>query len=254
MTEPTRTSRTAEEAPSNQRLAQALTEISDDGDRRDAYRALLPGPVLVPTTRREEESVGIPSLLAVQSARGRPALLGFTSVQALREWSGRARSFTVMSGTELAHQARAARAEGVVLDAGSDHEMQLEPFELDQLADGLAPVRPGEVQGQSTHATRHIRAGEARWPEAAIAAVRVATSRDKVEHAYLFDIAYNDGEFHPAVGLRFRIRESAEDIDEIMTGLARELPRCLPADVQVDIVVLDDSLYEAVRDIASPLG
>ncbi|HEU0086927.1 MAG TPA: SseB family protein [Pseudonocardiaceae bacterium] len=253
MTDSPRVSGSAE-APSNQHLAQALTEFSAGGDRGAVYRALIPGPVLVPTTRREGQSAAMPSLLAVQIPGGGPALLGFTSVQALREWSRQARSFTVMSGTELAHQARAARAEAVVLDPGGGRELHLAPFELDQLADGLVPVPPGEVQGQLTHATRRVRKTAARWPPAAEAAVRTAARRDGVEHAYLFDLAHNDGEFHPAIGLRFRAGEPPEAIDEILTGLARELQQHLPAEVWVDLVVLDDRLFEAVREIASPLG
>lgn len=253
-TEPTRTPRSAEDAPRNQPLARALAGASIGGDRHDAYRALLPGPVLVPTAPRGGEPPGMPPLLAVQLPRGGPALLGFTSVEALREWSGRIRSFTVMSGAELSHQARAARAVGVVIDAGSAHEMQLEPFELDQLADGLTPLPPGEVHGQLTHATRRIRPSTARWPESAEEAVRAAAGRDGVEQAYLFDIAYNDGEPQPAVGVRFGAAASPGTVDAVMTELAGRLQERLPADVRVDLVVLDDSLHEAVRDLVAPLG
>jgi len=157
MTDPTIIPRSAAKAPRNHRLAQALAGVSIGADWQDVYRALLPGPVLVPTAPRGDEPTDMPSLLAVRFPGGQ-ALLGFTSVETLRVWSGRVRSFTVMSGTELSHQARAARAGGIVIDAGSDHEIHLEPFELDQLADGLAPVRPGEIQGQTTHAARRI------WP------------------------------------------------------------------------------------------
>lgn len=94
----------------------------------------------------------------------------------------------------------------------------------------------------------------AQWPEAAETAVRMAARRDGVRRAYLFDISYNGGDFHPAVGLWFRAGEPPKAIDETMTGLARELQQSLPADGAVDLVVLDDHLYEAARDIVAALG
>lgn len=252
-TDHTRGPRSAADAPANHQLAQALAEVHAGGQRRDVYRVLLPGSVLVPITAADQDQAGMPSLLAVQSPDGRSVLLGFSSVEALRGWSDRVRSFIVMSGIELVHQACALATESVVLDACSDHAMHLASFELEQLADGLAPVGPGEVRSQLTHATRRIRPSQVRWPQAARVAVRAAADQNEVEQAYLFDIAYHDGQFQPAVGLRFRLKEATGTIDPVMTRLASELQQNLPTDIRVDLVVLDDNLYEAVRHIVSPM-
>ncbi|HEX5496049.1 MAG TPA: SseB family protein [Mycobacteriales bacterium] len=238
--------------PANEQLTRALT-IATDADRTEVYRALLTGSVLVPTRSSAGSPASGPTFLAAQAADGRQILLGFSSAEALRAWPGDARTCTVMTGTELARQARAAGVGGVALDVGGEHPLYLGPTELDQLADGLLPARPGQVRGSVTHATRQVRPSMARWPAGVVALVRDAAADPSVEHAYLFDLAYAGGEPSPAVGFRFGAG-GRDAVDRVMVRLADGLRHAVPAGDRVDLVVLDDDLHDAVRGIVQPVA
>ena len=238
-------------ATANPELESALERAARGDSRTGVYAALLHGPVLVPTIRRNGHGAGAPAILTMRDT-GEEVLLGFSSYRTLRGWSSQFSTFAVMPGTDLARLARANGAAAVVLDAGSPAELSLTPAELDQLADAQMPIPPASGTPSLSHASRRIRPTRAAWPAEALAAIKRIGQRPEVEASYLFDVAYDDGDPVPAVGLRF-VTNDPGIVQQIMSELAGQLSRLLPRAAKADLIAVDDDLLAGLRGRISPL-
>jgi SseB protein N-terminal domain len=238
-------------AIANPELERALEHAASGVGRTGVYAALLDGSVLVPTVRRNGNSAGAPAVLTVPDT-GEEILLGFSSYRTLQAWSSQFSTFAVMPGTDLARLARANGAAAVVLDPGSPAELALTQAEFHQIADARMPIPLGSGTSSLSHASRRIRPTRAAWPAEALAAIKRIGERPEVEACYLFDVAYDDGDPVPAVGLRFMNKDPGI-VDRIMGELAGELSSLLPRAAAADLIVVDDNLLAGLRGRISPL-
>jgi type III secretion system (T3SS) SseB-like protein len=238
-------------AAANPGLAAALARALRGAGRDGVYAALLAGRVLVPATRAAGGPSGSPALLRLAGSDSE-VLLGFSSRQAIEVWSGEFASYVVLPGRDLAKVARASRAAAVVLDAGGAGELTLVPGELDQLADGRMPAQPGNPAPSLAHASRRVRPTQAAWPPEAVAAIEQVGTRPEVSASYLFDVAYDDGDPMPAVGLRFS-GDGPATVGEIMTELSQRLAALLPRGATADLIAVDDDLLAGLHGRVAPL-
>jgi SseB protein N-terminal domain len=235
----------------NPELAGALDRAARGESRTGVYAALLDGPVLVPTTRRNGHGAGAPAMITMRDTGGE-VLLGFSSQRTLQAWSSRFSNYAVMPGTDMARLARANGAAAVVLDAGSPTELSLTPAELDQLADARMPISLGSGTPSLSRASRRIRPTRAAWSAEALAAIERIGQRSEVDACYLFDVAYDDGDPVPAVGVRF-VTDDPGIVQQIMGELAGELSGLLPRAAKADLIAVDDDLLAGLRGRISPL-
>lgn len=241
-----------EDDPGNAGLARALERAGSSPDRQEVYDNLLTGEVLVPTIEREEDETG-PAVAVLTTSEGSSVMVGFTSSQALLRWSSEAERFTVLSGVQLARLARQNHIDGVVLDEGSEGQLVLAPAELDQLADGRAPVPAEDPAGARSYASRRIRPTAAEWPAETLSQLREVGRYALVDSVYLFDISYEGGEPLPAVGVRFNTTDPGA-VDAVMRDVAGRLRATLPRNTKVDLVTVDDELLNALAGQVRPLG
>ena len=127
-------------------LRAALASYASGGSRLPAIAALLAGRVLVPVVavadKVEPGEAGQPvdkqssmAALLVQGEDGRPALVAFTSVAALRAFSGDARPVPLPT-PEAARAALDAGAAALVVDIAGPVQLVVEGEELTHVAAG----------------------------------------------------------------------------------------------------------------------